>query len=71
MIFFVIYWIVLKHFKKILSTRWSDFTAKAFSLWKGGRCAAWLNDVNIGGAQLAFATALEVTVDGKILESFT
>lgn len=39
--FSVIYWMVLKHFKQILSTRWSDFTAKAFSLWKGGCCTAW------------------------------
>lgn len=62
MIFFffftVIYWMVLKHFKQILSTRWSGFTAKAFGLWKGRCCTAWLNDVNIGGLQLAFATAL-------------
>lgn len=34
--FSVIYWIVLKHFNRILSTRWSDFTAQAFGLWKKG-----------------------------------
>lgn len=67
--FSVIYWMLLTHFKQILSTRWSDFTAKAFSLWKGGCCIAWLNDVNIGGLQLAFAIALEVKVDyWRILE---
>lgn len=59
---------VLKHFKQILSARWTDFTAKAFSLWKGGCCTAWLSDVNIGGLQLAFATALEEKVDREILE---
>lgn len=66
--FSVIYWMVLKHFKQILSTRWSDFTAKAFSFWKGGCCTAWLNDVNISGLQLAFATALEVKVAAEKLE---
>lgn len=56
----VIYWMVLKPFKQILSIRWSDFTTQAFGLWKGGCRAAWLNDVNIGGLQLAFSTALEM-----------
>lgn len=56
----VIYWMVLKPFKQILSIRWSDFTTQAFGLWKGGCRAAWLNDVNIGGLKLAFSTALEM-----------
>lgn len=56
----VIYWMVLKPFKQILSIRWSDFTTQAFGLWKGGCRAAWLNDVNTGGLQLAFSTALEM-----------
>lgn len=34
--FSVIYWIVLKHFNRILSTRWGDFTTQAFGLWEEG-----------------------------------
>ena len=51
----VIYWIVLKHFNRILSTRCSDFTTQAFGPLEGGRRTSRLNDVNINVLQPAFA----------------
>lgn len=52
--FSVIYWIVLKHFNRILSTRWSDFTTQAFGLLEGGCLTSRLNDVNISVLEPAF-----------------